>query len=64
MNTFKKSPRKWLMEKRLSEAYHLIREKKQNPADVYLDVGFENLTHFYRAFKEKFSATPKEIQGQ
>ena len=64
MKTFNMSPRKWLMEKRLSEAYHLIKQKKQNPTEVYLDLGFENLTHFYRAFKQKFGATPKEIQSQ
>ena len=62
--TFNTSPRKWLTEKRLSEAYHLIKRKKQNPTEVYLDLGFENLTHFYRAFKQKFGATPKEIQRQ
>ncbi|AYB34828.1 helix-turn-helix domain-containing protein [Chryseolinea soli] len=61
--TFNMPPGKWLMEKRLAEAYHLIKKKKHNPTDIYLDVGFENLTHFYRVFKQKFGATPKEIMG-
>lgn len=58
---FKTSPRKWLKEQRLSEAYHLIERKKKKPTDIYLDLGFENLSHFYSSFKEKFGITPAMI---
>nr|WP_260171780.1 AraC family transcriptional regulator [Pedobacter cryoconitis] len=58
---FQSSPRKWLKEKRLSEAYELIMKKQQKPADFYLDLGFENLSHFYTSFKEKFGVTPANI---
>jgi AraC-like DNA-binding protein len=59
--TFGSAPRKWLQDKRLTEAHFLIREKKQKPADIYLDLGFENLSHFYTSFKQKFGATPAEL---
>lgn len=59
--TFKTSPRKWLQEKRLAEAYHLIQHKKRKPTDIYLEVGFENLSHFYNSFKQKFGVTPASI---
>lgn len=59
---FQTPPRKWLQEKRLEEAYHLIQNKKQKPTEVYLVVGFENLSHFYTAFKQKFGVTPASIQ--
>jgi AraC family transcriptional regulator, exoenzyme S synthesis regulatory protein ExsA len=59
---FQTPPRKWLQEKRLAEAYHLIQQKKRKPTDIYLEVGFENLTHFYSSFKQKFGVTPASIQ--
>ncbi|MDR0262480.1 MAG: AraC family transcriptional regulator [Sphingobacterium sp.] len=60
---FQTSPRKWLQEKRLSEAYYLIENKRQKPSDFYLDLGFENLSHFYSSFKEKFGITPATINS-
>jgi AraC family transcriptional regulator, exoenzyme S synthesis regulatory protein ExsA len=59
---FQAPPRKWLQEKRLAEAYDLIRQKKQKPTEIYLEVGFENLSHFYSSFKQKFGVTPASIQ--
>ncbi|MNI80231.1 Virulence regulon transcriptional activator VirF [compost metagenome] len=54
---FGTTPKKWLLAKRLDEAHYLIRHKKQKPSDFYLDLGFENLSHFYASFKEKFGTT-------
>jgi AraC-like DNA-binding protein len=58
---FSSPPRKWLQGKRLAEAHFLIKEKRQKPTDIYLDLGFENLSHFYTSFKQKFGATPAEL---
>jgi len=58
---FKLSPGNWLKDKRLSEAYYLIKKKSQKPRDIYLDLGFENLSHFYTSFKQKYGHTPAEI---
>jgi AraC family transcriptional regulator, exoenzyme S synthesis regulatory protein ExsA len=58
---FQSSPRKWLQEKRLGKAYFLIHEKKQRPGDIYLDLGFENLSHFYTSFKQRFGVTPDRL---
>ena len=59
---FQTSTRKWLQEKRLTEAYHLIKQKKRKPTEIYLEIGFENLSHFYTSFKQKFGITPAGIQ--
>jgi AraC-like DNA-binding protein len=59
--TFDTTPKKWLLAKRLDEAHYLIRHKKQKPTDFYLDLGFENLSHFYHAFKQKFGLTSSEV---
>jgi len=61
---FQTSPRKWLQEKRLTEAHRLIHKKKKKPADIYLDLGFENLSHFYTSFKQKFGVTPGTLTQQ
>lgn len=59
--TFNNTPKKWLLERRLDEAMYRIKQKKEKPADFYLDLGFENLSHFYYTFKQKFGVTTTEI---
>ncbi len=58
---FQTSPGQWLLQKRLEEAYYLIREKGRKPSNVYLDVGFENLSHFSRSFKHAFGVAPSMV---
>lgn len=59
--TFNTSPRQWLQQRRLQEAYSLIRDKGLKPSSVYLDVGFENLSHFSFAFKKAFGVAPSQL---
>jgi AraC-like DNA-binding protein len=61
MKVFNASPGQWLQQKRLSEAYYQIREKGRKPSDVYLDVGFENLSHFSYTFKKAFGVAPSMV---
>lgn len=58
------SPENWLQQKRLEQAHYLISKKKQRPSEVYLEVGFENLSHFSFAFKKAFGLTPTELTEQ
>ncbi|MDR6458020.1 AraC-like DNA-binding protein [Chryseobacterium vietnamense] len=58
---FKMTPKQWLKEKRLKEAYYLIKNQDKKPSDIYLDLGFENLSHFYSSFKKKFGMTTTEV---
>lgn len=58
---FDTTPEKWLQKKRLEQAHYLILKKKQRPSDVYLEVGFENLSHFSFAFKKQYGMTPTEL---
>jgi len=62
--TFQTSPRRWLQERRLAEAYHLIQQKKRKPTEIYLELGFENLSHFYTSFKQKYGVTPETLIQQ
>jgi len=59
--TFNVSPRNWLQQRRLEEAYYLLTEKGQTSSNIYLDLGFENLSHFSYAFKKQFGYAPKEL---
>jgi AraC-like DNA-binding protein len=61
---FNETPNRWLIKRRLQEARFLIKEKNQKPTEFYLDLGFEDLTHFYAAFKREFELTPKELTGK
>jgi AraC-like DNA-binding protein len=59
--TFGSPPRYWLQDKRLQEAKHLIETKHQKPSAIYLDLGFESLSHFSYSFKKKFGKAPTEL---
>lgn len=58
---FHTSPSRWLLQKRLEEAYYQIKEKGKKPSAVYLEVGFEDLSHFSYAFKNAFGHSPSRI---
>lgn len=34
------TPNRWLVQKRLQEAYYLIDKKNKKPSEIYLDLGF------------------------
>ncbi|BAV06129.1 transcriptional regulator, AraC family [Filimonas lacunae] len=58
---FAASPRQWLQERRLTEARHLIEHKNKKPSAIYLDLGFESLSHFSHSFKKMFGKAPSEM---
>lgn len=58
---FGMAPGNWLREKRLLEARHLIEKKNKKPSAIYLDLGFETLSHFSHSFKKKFGRAPSEL---
>ncbi|SFM74420.1 Helix-turn-helix domain-containing protein [Chitinophaga sp. YR627] len=57
------TPAKWLQQKRLEEAHYLLTEKQMRTTDVYLEVGFENLSHFSYAFKKHYGFTPVQAMN-
>jgi len=58
---FHESPSRWLQQRRLQEAYFQIKERKKKPSDVYLEVGFEDLSHFSFAFKKAYGVAPSLV---
>ncbi|MEE1897397.1 AraC family transcriptional regulator [Flavobacterium rakeshii] len=59
--TFNVSPGKWLLQRRLKEAYYLLTEKKMTVSDIYPELGFEDMSHFSYAFKKKYGMAPSKI---
>ncbi len=60
-NLFQQSPSKWLKKRRLDFAKKLIQSQNKKPSEVYLEVGFEDLSHFSRSFKSEFGINPSEL---
>ena len=66
LNTFKRdfqkafntTPQKWLTQRRLELAHYHLAQTQRQPADIYLEVGFENLSHFSFAFKKHYGYPP------
>jgi AraC-like DNA-binding protein len=58
---YNEAPGKWLQDKRLQRAKDILQEGQLKPSDIYLDMGYNNLSNFSIAFKNKFGKSPKEI---
>ena len=57
------TPMRWIIRRRLEEARRLIEQEHQRPIDVYLRVGFKNLSYFSTAYKREFGYSPSEYRG-
>ncbi|MDR6941610.1 helix-turn-helix domain-containing protein [Mucilaginibacter pocheonensis] len=58
---FHMTPNRWLQQRRLQEAHYQIKEQGKAPSDVYLELGFQDLSHFSFAFKKTFGVAPSRI---
>ena len=58
---FHNTPSRWLRQRRLQEAYYLIKEKGKTASDIYLDLGFEDLSHFSFVFKKQYGLSPTQV---
>jgi len=61
---FNATPGKWLLEKRLQHAMHLLRNLHKTVSEAAFESGFENPSHFSRSFKEKFGLSPNGVKHQ
>jgi len=54
------SPQRWLIDKRLKVAHDRIHNDSMKVSDVYLEVGFKNLSHFSSAYKKQYGVAPSK----
>lgn len=60
---FNITPQRWLTQKRLELAHYQLAEKQRKPVDVFIEAGFENLSHFSYAFKKHFGYAPSVLSA-
>ncbi len=60
ISEYNTSPGKWLQDKRLNKAKETLEQGKLKPSDIYFDFGYNNLSNFSAAFKNKFGFSPSE----
>ena len=52
------TPQKWLIRRRLEAARELIARRGRKVSEICYDVGFKNLSHFSRLYKEMYGMAP------
>lgn len=52
------SPQKWLIRRRLEAAHEMIQKGDKKVTEVCFDVGFKNLSHFSKTYKEVYGVAP------
>jgi AraC-like DNA-binding protein len=57
------SPGRWLLDRRLERAASLLQTTGMSVTEIMLECGFEELSHFSRAFKERFGRSPSTCRG-
>jgi len=62
LKTYGLPPHKWFQQRRLEHAFQLIKHSKAKPSDIYLDLGYENLSSFTTAFKQHYGVAPSKIE--
>lgn len=57
---FNTTPMKWLLNRRLMYANHLILTSNDSISNIAYKSGFTNISHFSRVYKEKYGSSPIE----
>lgn len=61
---YKTTPGKWLTERRLKRAGSLLETTSMTVREVAFNCGFNNPSHFSRAFRDYFQKSPSQYQNQ
>lgn len=56
---FHTSPGHWIRHKRLEHAHFLLRNTDKNVSEVSMEIGYESVSHFIKAYKQQYGFTPK-----
>lgn len=56
------TPQKWIIKRRLEAAHDLIKSGKKKVTEACFDVGFKNLSHFSKIYKEEYGVPPSLVK--
>lgn len=59
---FTESPSRYIKDKRLEKAAHLLKNSRFNHLEILVECGFNNASHFTKIFKEKYNLTPSQYR--
>ena len=57
---FRVTPGSWIRRKRLEHANFLLRNTDKNVSEVSMEIGYESVSHFIKAYKMQYGLTPKQ----
>lgn len=60
--TFRESPGKWLTQRRINHAAHLLVNRGSSISQAAFESGFEDLSHFSRVFKNQLGTSPSDYK--
>jgi AraC-like DNA-binding protein len=61
---FRTTPGKWLLERRLQYAFHLLANVGRTVSEAAFESGFEDPSHFSRSFKKLYGLSPMAMKPQ
>lgn len=64
MRVFNTTPGKWLIERRLDHAMHLLSHTDKTVSETAFESGFESPSHFSRVFRQRFGFPPISMRRQ
>lgn len=55
------SPKQYLIDKRLEHAHSLLQKEELSVTEVASEIGYKNISHFIKAYKNRYGFTPKQF---
>ena len=55
------TPKQYLLNLKLQYAKNELIKSHKNVSDIAMEIGYTNISHFIKAFKEKYNITPKQL---
>lgn len=56
--TYNTTPKKWLISQRLKKSHLLLKHANYSVTEAAIEVGYENVSHFIKAYKIRYGYTP------
>jgi AraC-like DNA-binding protein len=64
LRVYNTTPGKWLIERRLDHALHLLTHTDKTVSETAFESGFESASHFSRVFRQRFGTPPVLMRRQ